>query len=95
MSIPCAGSLHTSVIERFVRSGVGVLVVSCNPGDCWNREGVRWLDERIHHDREAELKARVDRRLVRVGHAGAGEPGRVAALLEEFRSDLARVEVGE
>lgn len=92
--VPCAGSLHTSVIERFVNAGVGgVLVVSCNPGDCWNREGVRWLDERIHHDREAELKARVDRRRVLVGHAGAGEPHRVAALLEEFRSDLAKVEV--
>jgi coenzyme F420-reducing hydrogenase delta subunit/Pyruvate/2-oxoacid:ferredoxin oxidoreductase delta subunit len=91
--VPCAGSLHTSVIERFVKLGVGgVMVVSCNPGDCWNREGVRWLDERVHHDREAELKARVDRRRVRVSHAGEGETRRVVDLLTEFRGDLEGLE---
>jgi len=86
--VPCSGSLHTSVVESLVRAGAGVLVVSCRPGDCWNREGQKWLHGRIHEEREAELKARVDRRLVRVGHAGAGERGAVLELLERFRSEL-------
>jgi coenzyme F420-reducing hydrogenase delta subunit/NAD-dependent dihydropyrimidine dehydrogenase PreA subunit len=93
-AVACAGSLHTSVIERFVRAGVGgVLVMSCDPGDCWNREGVRWLGERIHHEREADLKARVDRRRVRVAHAGVSEAGRVERYVKDFRSDVGTLEV--
>ncbi|MEJ2204012.1 MAG: hydrogenase iron-sulfur subunit [Gemmatimonadota bacterium] len=89
LPIPCSGSLHTSVIEHLVRGGVdGVLVLSCRPGDCWNREGQKWLVERVHHGRLAELKERVDRRRVRVGHAGAGEVREVRALLASFRADL-------
>lgn len=89
-SVSCAGSLHTSVVEYLVRAGAGgVLVVSCPPRDCWNREGVGWMEERMYHDREAELKSRVDRRRVRVAFAGAGEPLRVAAALASFRDDVA------
>ncbi|MDH5589490.1 MAG: hydrogenase iron-sulfur subunit [Gemmatimonadota bacterium] len=89
LPVPCSGSLHTSVVEVLLRGGAGgVLVVSCRPGDCWNREGVKWLDERVHHGREAELQERVDRSRVRVGHAGAAERGHVLALIEEFRSEI-------
>ena len=71
--VSCAGSLHTSVLEYLVRAGWGgVLVASCPPRDCWNREGVTWLEERVYRGREAELKERVDRRRVRVAYAGEG-----------------------
>ena len=88
--VDCAGSLHTSVIEFLVRSGsAGVLVLACPPRDCWNREGPKWLSERVHHGREAELQARVDRRRVRVAFANASE-GRVAlGALRAFQADLA------
>ena len=91
--VTCAGSLHTSVIEYLVRAGAGgVMVVSCPPRDCWNREGVTWLEQRVHHEREAELQARVDRRRVRLTSAGAGEPLVVAAELAAFREDVAALE---
>lgn len=87
--VSCAGSVHTSVIEYLVRSGVGgVLVLSCPPRDCWNREGVKWLEERVYHDREAELKARVDRRRVRIAYAGAGEPATALHALATFRDEV-------
>jgi ferredoxin len=97
LPVSCAGSLHTSVIEYLVRAGAGgVLVAACPPRDCWNREGVGWLEARIYHDREAELKSRVDRRRVRVVFAGAGEPLHVAAELVAFRRDVAALSgVGE
>jgi ferredoxin len=89
-AVDCAGSLHSSVVEYLVRSGVGgVLVVSCPPRDCWNREGVGWLEERLFNEREAELKARVDRRRVRVAYAGEGELRRVTEALAQFRADVA------
>ena len=86
--VSCAGSLHSSVIELFVRSGVpGVLVASCPPRDCRSREGPRWLDARLYAGREAELQERVDRRRVRV--VSAHDAAVVRAALERFRADLA------
>ena len=86
--VDCAGSMHSSVVEHLVRTGAaGVLVLACPPRDCWNREGPRWLVERLYHEREAELKARVDRRRVRVAHASAGEAGEALAALRRFAAE--------
>ena len=87
--VGCAGSVHTSVIEMLVRGGAGgVLILGCPPRDCWHREGPRWLSERVYHEREAELQARVDRARIRIAHAGAGEPGLAAAIVRAFAADL-------
>ncbi|HEX5631939.1 MAG TPA: 4Fe-4S dicluster domain-containing protein, partial [Gemmatimonadales bacterium] len=52
--VQCAGNLHTSAVEYAVRRGAGgVLVLACPPRDCWNREGVVWLEQRLFHEREA------------------------------------------
>lgn len=94
--VDCAGSLHTSVIELLVRSGsAGVLTLACPTRDCWNREGPTWLFERVYHDREAELKARVDRDRVKIGFANASEPHVARALLAEFKAQLARAKQPE
>jgi ferredoxin len=91
--VDCAGNLHTSVIELLVRGGAaGVLVIACPPRDCWNREGPRWLSQRIYHDREAELQPRVDRRRVHVASANASESAEVLAVLREFMAATARLE---
>jgi ferredoxin len=92
-SVSCSGNLHTSVVEFFVRSGAGgVLVVACPPRDCWNREGPVWLEQRLYHDREAELLPRVDKRRVRLTYAGAGEGTLVAAALRAFRAGVQALE---
>ncbi len=88
--VDCAGSLHTSVIELLVRSGAGgVLVLACPPRDCWNREGPRWLTERVYHDREAELQERVDKRRVRIVHVDARDAAGTRAAMAAFSADLA------
>lgn len=93
LPVNCAGNLHTSVIEYLLRSGAGgVLVVSCPPRDCWNREGPKWLEQRMHHDREAELQERVDRRRVRLVHVAEGQPELVASALAQFRSEIEALE---
>ncbi len=85
----CAGNLHSSVVEYLVRSGAGgVMVASCPPRDCWNREGATWLEARLFHGREAELQARVDRRRVRLVYAGALERRLVLRELDGFRAEL-------
>jgi ferredoxin len=90
---PCAGNLHSSVVELFIRSGVpGVLVASCPPRDCQGREGPRWLEARLFGGREAELQERVDRRRVRIAYVCAGEVGLLRADLARFRADQAAQE---
>jgi len=85
----CAGNLHTSVIELLLRGGAGgVLVLSCHPRDCWNREGPKWLNERVYHEREAELQARVDRARVRIATVAAGESGDAVAALRAFSAHV-------
>lgn len=87
--VDCAGNLHTSVVERLIRGGIpGVLVIACHTRDCRHREGSRWLVERVFHERDAELQARVPRSRVRVIHAGARESARAIAALRRFIVDL-------
>jgi ferredoxin len=92
IEIDCAGNLHSSVVELLVRSGaVGVLVASCPPRDCRSREGPKWLGERLFHEREAELHARVPRERVRVVEASAGGPEALREGLARFRAELAEL----
>jgi ferredoxin len=87
--VDCAGNLHTSVIELLLRGGAaGVLVLPCDPRDCRNREGPRWLEQRIYHGREAELQERVDRRRISVVAAGRADSSAVAAAVRRFRGAL-------
>ena len=91
--VSCAGNLHSSVVEYLVRAGArGVLVVACPPRDCWGREGPTWLVERLFNEREAELKARVDRRRVRVAYASFHDRHALATALDDFSRALARLD---
>ena len=64
------------------------MVAACPPRDCWNREGVKWLEERIYNQREAELQDRVDRRHVRVQYAAEQEKATLARALDRFRAQV-------
>jgi NAD-dependent dihydropyrimidine dehydrogenase PreA subunit/coenzyme F420-reducing hydrogenase delta subunit len=88
-AVSCSGNAHSSTVEQLLRAGArGVLVVSCPPRDCWNREGPKWTEARLFHDREAELHRRVDKRCVRLVFASAREDARLRAELAAFRKDL-------
>ncbi|MDX2059075.1 MAG: hydrogenase iron-sulfur subunit [Gemmatimonadales bacterium] len=88
LAVPCVGNVHTSAIEYLVRAGARlVLVLGCPPRDCWNREGPRWLTERVYHDREAELKARVERRRVAIAEVDPLDPTAALALIDGLIRD--------
>ncbi len=94
--ISCAGNLHTSVIEYLVRSGAGgVFISACPPRDCWNREGPIWMEQRVFHDREAELQARVDKDRVRVGYHAEAEGRVLVSDLKAFREHMRSLDRAE
>ena len=70
----------------------GVYLLTCPDRDCQFREGPKWLHERVHNDREAELKARVDRRRVRIGSFAVSEGAAIRRAVAEFRHDLEGLE---
>jgi NAD-dependent dihydropyrimidine dehydrogenase PreA subunit/coenzyme F420-reducing hydrogenase delta subunit len=90
LPLNCGGELHSTVIEYLVRSGVGgVMVMACPERNCVHREGPRWLFARLYEDREAELKPRVDKYRVRLGHYGASDWPSAVADLRAFQTELA------
>ncbi|HET9984284.1 MAG TPA: hydrogenase iron-sulfur subunit [Longimicrobiales bacterium] len=89
--VPCAGNVHTSVIEYLVRRAGGVVVAACRARDCRGREGATWLEQRVHHGREAELQERVDRRRVRIVHASAGEARLLRDAVRGFAAEMAEL----
>jgi ferredoxin len=92
-AVGCGGNLHTSVLEALLRAGAGgVLVAACPPRDCTSREGPKWLAARLFEGREAELQERVDRRRLRLVHAGEGEAGVVRRALAALRTELATLD---
>jgi ferredoxin/coenzyme F420-reducing hydrogenase delta subunit len=93
LAVGCGGNLHTSVPEALLRAGAGgVLVATCPPRDCTSREGPKWLAARLFEGREAELQERVDRRRLRLVHAGEREAGVVQRALAALRAELAALD---
>ena len=81
--------LSPSFVEYALRGGAdGVLVTGCRADGCAFRLGQRWMDERLTRRREPHVRALVPAERVRTCWAGAHEPGRLAAALDEFRTDL-------
>lgn len=65
--LPCIGGLHPDWISQALACGAcGVDVIGCPPEDCLNREGNRWMQERLARQRLPRL------RLPAVGQVRAG-----------------------
>jgi hypothetical protein len=60
----------------------------CPPRDCINREGPKWLHERVYNDREAELQPRVDRRRVRLATFARGDLAGSLAAFDAFAREI-------
>lgn len=94
--VSCAGSIHSSVIELFIRGGAGgVLVLACPKEDCWNREGPAWLEQRLYHEREAELQERVDRRRLHVAFLALSDTAGAREHLAALRARVAAMDAAE
>ncbi|MCC7041549.1 MAG: cytochrome b N-terminal domain-containing protein [Burkholderiales bacterium] len=89
-TLPCAGLLPPTFVEYGLRLGAtGVVVVTCAPGDCEYRFGLRWTLERLEGTRPPRLRRSVDRSRLAVIQAGPGSRAALDRDIEAFRARLA------
>jgi coenzyme F420-reducing hydrogenase delta subunit len=92
ISVVCAAQVPPSFVDYALRAGAeGVLVARCPEHDCEFRLGSRWVADRLAGDREPHLRASVPRERLRVVEAALEDGAALAAALDGFRADLARV----
>jgi len=90
----CSGSVHTSVVELFLRRGVrGVVLLTCPPRSCQFREGPKWLAARLFEGREAALLDRVDRRRVQLLSPSPAELAGALSRIDAFETRLGSLTV--
>jgi coenzyme F420-reducing hydrogenase delta subunit/ferredoxin len=89
ISLICTGMLPPSFIEYALRSGVdGIVVTGCREGGCDFRLGMEWTQERLAHRREPHLRNLVPQDRLRLVHASRREGEKLAAAVDEFRTQL-------
>jgi coenzyme F420-reducing hydrogenase delta subunit/ferredoxin len=89
LSVPCVGTVHSSMIETLLKGGAGgVLVVGCPEHDGRTREGVTWAHARMYEGRKAGLKPRVDRDRVRLVQATLSDGVKLHAAVSAFHAEI-------
>ncbi|MGH9550816.1 MAG: hydrogenase iron-sulfur subunit [Terriglobales bacterium] len=62
VKFPCSGMIQPKMIEGAFKNGAaGVIVCGCQIGDCFYREGNKWIRERLLGERPPTLKKGTDR----------------------------------
>ncbi|MDH4100079.1 MAG: hydrogenase iron-sulfur subunit [Nitrospirota bacterium] len=89
LSFPCAGMIQSSMIELALKSGAdGVFICGCQVGDCHYREGHKWMEGRLMHERMPYLKSNVDRTKVRAFWLSMLQTDKLLEGIKTFQEDL-------
>ncbi len=91
VSLPCTAALPASFIGYMLRHGAdGIFLTGCRMGDCYNRLGNVWIEQRLALDSKhrPHLPRWVPRE--RIGHfwAGPGDKQHLRAKIDLFRKGL-------
>jgi coenzyme F420-reducing hydrogenase delta subunit len=90
VELPCVAMLPPSFIDFLItrRHVDGVFLTGCRAGDCYERLGARWMEQRIAGERDPHLRPRVPRERMATFWAGAAGGAALARELTEFRARL-------
>ena len=73
----------------------GVFLTGCRAGDCYERLGARWMEQRIASERDPYLRQRVPRERITTFWAGVDGGAALAEELAAFRGRLRDLHVLE
>ncbi len=90
VELPCVAMLAPSFIDFMItRQHVdGVFLTGCRAGDCYERLGARWTEQRIAGERDPYLRRRVPRERIEIFWAGVDGGAVLAEKLAAFRARL-------
>jgi len=91
VSLPCTAALPASFIGYMLRHGAdGIFLTGCRMGDCYNRLGNIWVEQRLALD--LKHRPHLPRWIPpqRIGHywAGPGDKARLVKAIERFQQEL-------
>jgi ferredoxin len=91
VEVPCVGMVPPSFIDLIVKGALadGVMLAGCREGDCFERLGIRWTEQRIAGERDPYLRERVPRDRVAVSWAGTGQRRARRRAIVQFVTALA------
>ncbi len=91
IDVPCTGMVPPSFLDLVVtrRLATGVMLAGCHAGECFQRLGVHWTEQRIAAERDPYLRGRVARERVAVSWANPAQRAARATALEHFTTALA------
>ena len=93
LSLPCTAALPPSFISYALRHGAdGVFLTGCRMGDCYNRLGNVWVEQRIslEHMRRPNVPRWVPRERLGWFWAAPGDERRLRRAVDAFRRELAK-----
>ncbi len=90
LSLPCIGALPPSFIDYVLSRDLadGVFITGCRKGECYNRFGLRWTEDRLARRRDPYLRARVPRERIATFWAAPTDRRRLVQAVESFVAGL-------
>jgi ferredoxin/coenzyme F420-reducing hydrogenase delta subunit len=90
LALPCLAALPPSFIDFVIsrRHADGVLLAGCIAGDCYQRLGVEWTEQRLAGQRDPYLRRRVPRERLAMVWAGLSGGTTLAREIAAFRARL-------
>ncbi len=84
----CCGTVHTEVMERLLQSCGGIFFHACPERNCFNRDGLDLLSQRIFYKRVPFLAREIDRRRLFVDSSSEKEHNEALLQAVRFRDSL-------
>jgi len=85
IQVPCSGQIQPIMIETAYKNGAdGVITTGCRIGDCYYREGNKFLQDRLTGERQPKLKNSVNRKRLQAYWLSALEYSRFQDMADEF-----------
>ncbi len=95
IQVPCSGHIQPAMIESALKQGAeGVITTGCRIGDCYYREGNKFLKARLEGERQPKLRASIDRKRIQAYWLSALEYSRFGEMATEFVSFLNTYDAG-
>ena len=85
----CCGTVHTQVLERLMQHCGGIFIHACPERNCFNRDGLDLLTQRLFYKRVPFLSREIDRRRLEIDASSEQEVDEALRRAESFNRYIA------